>query len=115
MTPFNLGLERHSSDLIMAGVPFERRDTDAEEKVGPVQYYWDTLCRLREVLIHVQPKLSTATRLYKSDFDRRVSLCSATISGAFPFVDRPPRALTEAKRLKTGRLDEDDADVSRKL
>lgn len=82
---------------------FQRKDLDADENIGPIQYKQAPLCSLRNLLALVKSKVSAAQRRYKSSFDRSVSFCPV-ISPGFVYVGRPSRPLTEAGKQKTGRL-----------
>lgn len=91
------------------------RETVWGENVGTVQYKRATPCSLKIVLTHAQPRLSAAYRWYESDFDRKVSLRPVASAGSFVFVYRPPRALTIAERIDSGRLAGDTIHASREL
>lgn len=115
MTPFDLVLARHPSGLVKTGVTSQERDTLAEESMGTWLHKPGTLRHLSNALIHLLSKLGSAQRLYTSDYDHKVSFCPVIKAGSFEYVERPSRALTEAKRQDLEPVDGANTDASCKL
>lgn len=99
----------------MTRATFQGRDTAVEENMGRVQYKRGTLHLLKYELNSARSNLSGAEKRYKRDFHRKISFRSVLKAGNFVYVERPPWALTDAKRRYPGRLDGDITDASREL
>lgn len=108
----------HTGRLFGLGLMFvtsQQEDAPAEENLGPVQYKRATIRRPGSVLTHARLKLSTVQRRYKSDFNCEVSFFLVVNAGDFVYVDRPPRALTEAPRREPGRSQPTTTEAFREL
>lgn len=81
--------------------------------MGPVQYKWATLPRLRKV--YARLKLRTAQQRLKTYLDRKASFLLILNAENFLLVDKLRRALIEAERQKTRHSKKNTADALGRL